>query len=159
MDYDLGEPDGAAVEVSPDLWRRRFGATNAETGQVTTVWWDNKKEKGNVTWAHTSPPTPSPPEAPTPPPAPTPPLPIISCGASGASSTVTANATFGKDDVGRKAGVTSAAACCEFCAKTEGCVEWAWHGEDDPHKTCHAHGPQSSKMYPLKGVTAGVMKK
>ena len=44
MDYVLGDPEGAAVEVAPNVWRRRFGGGNATqaTANMTVVFWDNR---------------------------------------------------------------------------------------------------------------------
>eukprot|EP00036_Acanthoecidae_sp_10tr_P014772 CAMPEP_0206291816 /NCGR_PEP_ID=MMETSP0106_2-20121207/3311_1 /ASSEMBLY_ACC=CAM_ASM_000206 /TAXON_ID=81532 /ORGANISM="Acanthoeca-like sp., Strain 10tr" /LENGTH=841 /DNA_ID=CAMNT_0053722381 /DNA_START=158 /DNA_END=2683 /DNA_ORIENTATION=- len=57
MDYHLGNPEGPAVEVSPNVWRRRFGG-NA-TAEPTVVFWDNNRKTGNISWAGVPPPPPS----------------------------------------------------------------------------------------------------
>ena len=59
MDYRLGEPEGDAVEVETDVWRRRFGGGNVNsTTQMTVVFWDNVRKTGNISWANVPPPPP-----------------------------------------------------------------------------------------------------
>lgn len=136
--YALGEPDGPAKEVTAgsNVWNRSFASG-------AFVIYDNKKKTGSVHF----------PNQPTPPP--TQPLPPINCGSSGKSSSVMEGQTFGGDDVGVKNGVTSTTECCEFCVSKPGCVEWAWH-HDDEKKDCHAHGKKSVQKA-KQGVTSGML--
>jgi hypothetical protein len=53
MDYLLGTPEGSAVELEPNVWRRRFGggAGGQDASNMTVVFWDNNRKTGNITWA------------------------------------------------------------------------------------------------------------
>jgi len=66
QDYMLGDPESDAVQVEPDVWRRRFGGSNRSNDgatNMTVVFWDNIKKTGNISWAGATPPPPPPPGA------------------------------------------------------------------------------------------------
>ena len=116
MDYHLGNPEGSAVELEPNVWRRRFGggAGGRDASNMTTVvFWDNNRKTGNITWAGE--PNPPPPPPPPPPPNPPPP-PGSTCSGSGFLSD-----TIYRDGAGL--GLRPAVgptACCRQCKEGKG---------------------------------------
>ena len=96
-------------------------------------------------------PTPTPP-SPRPPPPPTPAR-VLNC--SGAQSSELTNVAFQGDIIAHQPDVASAKECCSLCARTKGCIQWAWYGAN-PGTGCHADGAKAVRVS-YAGAVAGVM--